>query len=106
MTWEVIDRPRLITPQALENEEIAMSGFLRLWFAVWRQLIGVYGAPRCGGLGVAEEYDIEHMFRETRLYQVTPISTNVIFSHVATDVWDRRKVLSRTGLSGRPASPR
>jgi len=37
-----------------------------------------------GGLGFAEEYDIERKFRETRLYQVAPISTNLILSHVAT----------------------
>ena len=30
------------------------------------------------------EYDIERKFRETRLYQVAPISTNLILSHVAT----------------------
>jgi alkylation response protein AidB-like acyl-CoA dehydrogenase len=37
-----------------------------------------------GGCGFAEEYDIERKFRETRLYQVAPISTNLILSHVAT----------------------
>lgn len=37
-----------------------------------------------GGYGFAEEYDIERKFRETRLYQVAPISTNLILSHVAT----------------------
>jgi acyl-CoA dehydrogenase len=37
-----------------------------------------------GGVGFAEEYDIERKFRETRLYQVAPISTNLILSHVAT----------------------
>ena len=39
-----------------------------------------------GGVGFAEEYDIERKFRETRLYQVAPISTNLILSHVATHV--------------------
>ncbi len=39
-----------------------------------------------GGYGFAEEYDIERKFRETRLYQVAPISTNLILSHVATHV--------------------
>lgn len=39
-----------------------------------------------GGFGFAEEYDIERKFRETRLYQVAPISTNLILSHVATHV--------------------
>ena len=37
-----------------------------------------------GGYGFAEEYDIERKFRETRLYRVAPISTNLILSHVAT----------------------
>ena len=39
-----------------------------------------------GGCGFAEDYDIERKFRETRLYQVAPISTNLILSHVATHV--------------------
>ena len=39
-----------------------------------------------GGFGFAEEYDMERKFRETRLYQVAPISTNLILSHVATHV--------------------
>ena len=42
-----------------------------------------------GGFGFAEEYDIERKFRETRLYQVAPISTNLILSHVATHVLAR-----------------
>ncbi len=36
-----------------------------------------------GGFGFAAEYDVERKFRETRLYQVAPISTNLIFSYVA-----------------------
>lgn len=47
-----------------------------------------YAADQCiqthGGFGFAEEYDIERKFRETRLYQVAPISTNLILSHVGT----------------------
>jgi acyl-CoA dehydrogenase len=39
-----------------------------------------------GGFGFANEYDIERKFRETRLYQVAPISTNLILSHVAERV--------------------
>ncbi|MFO0020378.1 MAG: acyl-CoA dehydrogenase family protein, partial [Alphaproteobacteria bacterium] len=39
-----------------------------------------------GGFGFAEEYDIERKFRETRLYQVAPISTNLILSHVGNHV--------------------
>jgi alkylation response protein AidB-like acyl-CoA dehydrogenase len=49
-----------------------------------------YAADMCvqthGGFGFAEEYDIERKFRETRLYQVAPISTNLILSHVGTHV--------------------
>jgi acyl-CoA dehydrogenase len=39
-----------------------------------------------GGFGFANEYDIERKFRETRLYQVAPISTNMIYSYVAEHV--------------------
>jgi acyl-CoA dehydrogenase len=49
-----------------------------------------YAADQCiqthGGFGFAEEYDVERKFRETRLYQVAPISTNLILSHVGTHV--------------------
>ncbi|MEO3388392.1 acyl-CoA dehydrogenase family protein [Mesorhizobium sp. CAU 1741] len=41
-----------------------------------------------GGFGFACEYDIERKFRETRLYQVAPISTNLILSYVAEHVLD------------------
>jgi acyl-CoA dehydrogenase len=39
-----------------------------------------------GGFGFAEEYDIERKFRETRLYQVAPISTNLILTYLAEHV--------------------
>ena len=39
-----------------------------------------------GGYGVDAEYDVERKFRETRLYQVAPISTNLILSHLAQHV--------------------
>jgi acyl-CoA dehydrogenase len=39
-----------------------------------------------GGFGFAEEYDVERKYRETRLYQVAPISTNMILSYVAEHV--------------------
>ncbi len=39
-----------------------------------------------GGYGFAEDYDVERKFRETRLYQVAPISTNLILSYVAEHV--------------------
>ena len=39
-----------------------------------------------GGFGFAEEYDVERKFRETRLYQVAPISTNLVMSFIAEHV--------------------
>jgi acyl-CoA dehydrogenase len=39
-----------------------------------------------GGFGFAEEFDVERKFRETRLYQVAPISTNMILSYLAEHV--------------------
>jgi len=41
-----------------------------------------------GGFGFAEEFDIERKFRETRLYKVAPISTNLILSYIAEHVLD------------------
>jgi acyl-CoA dehydrogenase len=39
-----------------------------------------------GGFGFAAEYDVERKFRETRLYQVAPISTNLVLSYVAEHI--------------------
>jgi alkylation response protein AidB-like acyl-CoA dehydrogenase len=39
-----------------------------------------------GGYGFTEEYDIERKFRETRLYLVAPLSTNLILSYIAEHV--------------------
>ena len=39
-----------------------------------------------GGFGFAEEYDVERKFREARLYQVAPISTNLVLSYVGEHV--------------------
>ena len=39
-----------------------------------------------GGFGFAEEYDIERKFRETRLYQVAPVSTNLILAYIGQHV--------------------
>jgi acyl-CoA dehydrogenase len=39
-----------------------------------------------GGFGFAAEYDIERKFRETRLYQVAPISTNLVLAYLAHTV--------------------
>ena len=41
-----------------------------------------------GGFGFAEEFDIERKFRETRLYSVAPISTNLILSYLSEHVLD------------------
>ena len=41
-----------------------------------------------GGYGFAEDYDVERKFRETRLYQVAPISTNLILAYLAEHVLD------------------
>src|SRR5262249_8249443 len=41
------------------------------------------GVQTYGGFGFANECDVERKFRETRLYQVAPISTNLIFAYVA-----------------------
>jgi alkylation response protein AidB-like acyl-CoA dehydrogenase len=39
-----------------------------------------------GGFGFATEYDVERKFRETRLYQVAPVTTNMILSFLAQNV--------------------
>ncbi|MEC8006138.1 MAG: acyl-CoA dehydrogenase family protein, partial [Pseudomonadota bacterium] len=39
-----------------------------------------------GGFAFAEEYDVERKFREARLYQVAPVSTNMILSYLAEHV--------------------
>jgi acyl-CoA dehydrogenase len=39
-----------------------------------------------GGFGFAHEYDVERKFRETRLYQIAPISTNLILAYIAEHV--------------------
>ncbi|MBM3517108.1 MAG: acyl-CoA dehydrogenase [Alphaproteobacteria bacterium] len=41
-----------------------------------------------GGFGFAEEYDIERKFRETRLYQIAPVSTNLILAYIGQHVLD------------------
>ncbi len=41
-----------------------------------------------GGFGFAEEYDVERKFRETRLYQVAPVSTNLILAYLAEHILD------------------
>jgi acyl-CoA dehydrogenase len=41
-----------------------------------------------GGFGFAEEYDVERKFRETRLYQVAPVSTNLVLCYLAEHVLD------------------
>jgi alkylation response protein AidB-like acyl-CoA dehydrogenase len=39
-----------------------------------------------GGYGFAEDYDVERKFRETRLYQVAPVSTNLILAYLGEHV--------------------
>jgi acyl-CoA dehydrogenase len=39
-----------------------------------------------GGFGFAREYDVERKFRETRLYQVAPVSTNMVLSYIAQHI--------------------
>ena len=39
-----------------------------------------------GGFGFAADYDVERKFRETRLYQVAPVSTNLILTYIAEKV--------------------
>ncbi len=61
-----------------------------IWRSSWRPTPVLF-PPNCaeqthGGFGYAEEYDIERKFRETRLYQVAPISTNMILSYLAEHV--------------------
>ncbi|MEL7542487.1 MAG: acyl-CoA dehydrogenase family protein [Pseudomonadota bacterium] len=41
-----------------------------------------------GGFGFAEDFDVERKYRETRLYQVAPISTNLVLSYIAEHVLD------------------
>ena len=41
-----------------------------------------------GGFGFAHEYDVERKFRETRLYMVAPISTNMILNFISEHVLD------------------
>ena len=41
-----------------------------------------------GGFAFAEEYDVERKFRETRLYRIAPVSTNLILSYLAEHVLD------------------
>ena len=60
------------------------------WRCCWPREASWAAANAClqfhGGFGFACEYDVERKFRETRLYQVAPISTNLILSYVAEHV--------------------
>ena len=62
----------------------------RTWRSTWRPRLPGRPANAClqfhGGFGFADEYDVERKFRETRLYQVAPISTNLILAHIAEHV--------------------
>lgn len=50
-----------------------------------------------GGFGFAEEYDVERKFREARLYQIAPISTNMILCYIAEQVLGLPKSYGRQG---------
>ena len=39
-----------------------------------------------GGFGLAQDYDVERKFRETRLYQIAPVSTNLILAYLGEHV--------------------
>ena len=58
-----------------------------------------------GGFGFAEEYDVERKFREARLYQVAPISTNLILSYIAEHVLKLPRSYDATLKPSRPATP-
>ena len=55
-----------------------------------------------GGFGFAEEYDVERKFRETRLYQVAPISTNLILAYIGQHVLGMPR--ARRGSAGSAGS--
>ena len=87
--WELLGRlPRAHWPVALRGDRgwgtQANMAKLLAADASWE------AANAClqfhGGYGFACEYDVERKFRETRLYQVAPISTNLILSYVAEHV--------------------
>ncbi len=59
-----------------------------------------------GGFGFAEEFDIERKFRETRLYQVAPISTNLILSYLAEHVLGLAAVVLRSHAAAARRPPR
>ena len=50
-----------------------------------------------GGYGFATEFDVERKWRETRLYRVAPISTNLIMSFVAQNVLGDFTIICRFG---------
>ena len=66
------------------------AGRRRTWRSISPPKASWEAANACiqshGGFGFAGEYDVERKFRETRLYQVAPISTNLILSYVAEHV--------------------
>ncbi len=80
MRWEAC---RLFDAGALCGAQANMAKYLAAK-ASWE------AANAClqfhGGFGFAQEYDVERKFRETRLYQVAPISTNLILAYVAEHV--------------------
>ena len=96
----VPDRPRLCADARRRTDGARGGAALRCGRATaaprptWRRSLAAEAswaaADMCvqthGGFGFAEEFDIERKFRETRLYQVAPISTNLILSYLAEHV--------------------
>ena len=73
-------RPAVILP----NDDDLAYAKLRLDDASWEAANAAM--QTFGGFGFAQEYDIERKFRETRLYQVAPISTNLILAYLGEHV--------------------
>jgi acyl-CoA dehydrogenase len=74
------------------------------WRSTWRPRRRWEAANAClqfhGGFGFANEYDIERKFRETRLYQVAPISTNLIYA-----TWPSTARAAALVLTTKPFTP-
>lgn len=80
MRWKAADLFDAGKPCGAEANMAKLLGAAASWQA------GDVAVQTHGGYGFATEYDIERKFRETRLYQVAPISTNLILSYVGQHV--------------------
>ncbi len=70
------DTTRIATTAVRRGDRYVING----------QKVWISRVQHHGGYGFASEYDVERKFRETRLYQVAPISTNLILAYVAEHV--------------------